>query len=178
MEVSSVSALWVFFSPGVFIIITGNCEFCVSFLHSLFWGDAFNFVLILRWLEISEQMISDGESLIYSTKWEMPYAQIWFLCFFPEETDTENRYFPPKFSFLGEKKIHFPSEYVRYRAVPGLQGVLKRQGKKFSRKRMTANREIFGSSSALLQNSSSWVEKWEPISLNRNCRALPDRWLQ
>lgn len=48
MEVSSVSALWVF-SPGVFIIIiTGNCEFCVSFLHSLFWGDAFNFVLILR----------------------------------------------------------------------------------------------------------------------------------
>lgn len=68
-----------------------------------------------------------------------------FFVFFPEETDTENRYFPPKFSFLGEKKIHFPSEYVRYRAVPGLQGVLKRQGKKFSRKRMTANREIFGS---------------------------------
>lgn len=103
--------LCVLFPPGVFIIIiiTAHCEFCVGFLHSLFGGDAFNFVLILRWLEISEQMISDGESLlILSTKWEMPYAQIWFLCFFFQrkltlKTDISH----PNSHFLGKKKYIF-----------------------------------------------------------------------
>lgn len=148
MEVS-VSALCVFF-PLVFLllllpaIVSFVWVFCIPF----FGGDAFNFVLILRWLEISEQMISDGESLlILSTKWEMPYAQIWFLCFFSRGNWHWKQIFPTQILISWGKKKYIFHQNMSDTGLcqADLQGVLKRQGKKFSRKRMMANREIFGS---------------------------------
>lgn len=72
-HIISLTAFWYFFFPGIFgITITGNFESCVFlvfvFCISFLGVDVFNFVLILRWLEIFKQIISDRESHLLRNK--------------------------------------------------------------------------------------------------------------